>query len=167
MDMDTTCLRFFDFSSPYFFRSHHDFAAVGNIMKCPANSPVMKFCFEEASKRVGSKNSDWDLPIRILNDGINQYDLTCYIDGGETCPPDQWGHIENYVFGNAEAYASYYFIHWLNEEWRTKGLNKNCGFSGSTYQSLLHEYVIPHRVKRPTLAYQMKLILNRLFSANT
>jgi hypothetical protein len=32
-DMDVVCLSPLDFREPYVFRTHHDFAAVGNIMK--------------------------------------------------------------------------------------------------------------------------------------
>ena len=78
-DMDVTCLKPLNFLSPYVFRPHHDMPVVGNVMKCPKDSQLMKYCFERASSEVDENNRDWHLPIQILNDGIEKFNLSEYI----------------------------------------------------------------------------------------
>jgi hypothetical protein len=72
-DMDITCLKAFDITEDYFFRYHHKVGAVGNFMKCPPKSDLMKWCFEHAREKVTEHNNDWMLPIIILNEGIQKF----------------------------------------------------------------------------------------------
>ncbi|HPK87409.1 MAG TPA: glycosyltransferase, partial [Atribacterota bacterium] len=75
VDMDVTCLKTLEFKAQYVFRSHHELKMVGNIMKCPKGSELMKRCFDLASEKVTADNRDWNLPIQILNDQIKYLDL--------------------------------------------------------------------------------------------
>ncbi len=52
VDMDVTCISSLNYEEPYVFRKHHVFDTVGNIMKCPKNSKLMKLCYEEAIKTI-------------------------------------------------------------------------------------------------------------------
>ncbi len=122
-DMDVTCLRPLDFDMPYVFRSHDVFPVVGNLMKCPKGSPLMWDCFEQATDLVTSDNMDWLLPIRILNEQIQQQGLSIYIR--DISNADRWEIVHFYATFPAKPPASYYVLHWMNEEWRAKGLDKN------------------------------------------
>jgi hypothetical protein len=141
VDMDVTCLKYLDFDEDYVFRSHHNMPAVGNIMKCPKESPAMLKSFEEASARVDANNTDWHLPINILNENIKYYNLSgfikCYFSN-----EDKWDDVRELILKNKVLPENFYCIHWVNENWRTKGLDKNDFKIESTLGSLL----IQHRI---------------------
>jgi hypothetical protein len=126
VDMDVTCLKPFDFEAPYVFRTHHDLRIVGNIMKCPPGSELMKVCYEKAVSQVSEVNRDWNLPIKILNETVEALDLGKYIL--ELSNQDSWLVIRKMIRRNAEIPGHWYAIHWVNEEWRRNKVDKNyCG----------------------------------------
>ncbi len=141
VDMDVTCLRPFDFEQPYVFRSHHELQVVGNVMKCPRGSALMKAAYEEAVNSVDAENTDWHKPIEILNRHISALDLTEYIRA-DLSYPDDWRIISKFIKGNASCDQKYYFIHWLNEEWRARHLSKNV----YRYRSLLGSLMAQQKI---------------------
>lgn len=145
VDMDMTCLKVLDFDEPYVFRNHHELAVVGNAMKCPKGSPVMLDCYNEASERVTEENRDWHLPITILNEQIEKHDLLGYIKP-EISNNDMWDELQPFVTGTRKIPATYHLIHWLNEEWRSRGLDKNQVRKGSALGKLMIQYglITPH-----------------------
>jgi hypothetical protein len=150
-DMDVTCLKALDFEPPYVFRTHHDLSVVGNIMKCPPKSELMKRCYERAVAEVDANNRDWNKPIQILNDTIEELDLQQYIV--EMSNRDSWNDVRKMITRRKEIPENWYVIHWVNEEWRRNGINKD--FSGK--KSLLHDlysrYEVP--VKKLKLKEQL------------
>jgi hypothetical protein len=122
-DMDVVCLKPLDLNDPYVFRTHHDFPLVGNIMKCPAGSALMQRCFDRAIKEVDAHNTDWNLPIRILNEEISELELTAYIR--EFSNQDSWRYVRNLMYRNPRIPDHWYVLHLVNEEWRRNKINKN------------------------------------------
>ncbi|MGI6320394.1 MAG: glycosyltransferase [Bacteroidales bacterium] len=122
-DMDVICLKSLDFEQEYVFRTHHNFAVVGNIMKCPKNSPLMKKCFEDAKNSVDGDNLDWDLPIKILNDNIAYFELQEYIQ--DISNEDSWLVVRKYLLRNKKPNKKWFVMHLLNEEWRKNKINKD------------------------------------------
>jgi hypothetical protein len=121
-DMDVICLKPLDFSQPYVFRTHHDFAVVGNIMKCPSGSELMKNCFQKATTTVNAENSDWNLPIKILNDEIVAQKLQDYIV--EFTNRDSWMYVRKLLLRNVKIPESWKALHLVNEEWRRNRIDK-------------------------------------------
>ena len=136
VDMDVTALRPLDFDEPYFFRDHHELMVVGNVMKSPRHSPLMKACYEEASDQVDENNTDWHKPIDILNQNISQLQLKKYIRKGVS-NPDQWDVTKNYISRSEVPPQDWYFIHWQNEEWRSKNIDRNEFYYRSALASLM------------------------------
>ena len=124
VDMDIACFRPLDFPEPYVFRNHHMLKVVGNAMKCPKGSELMWDCYQEASEKVTEENRDWHLPIHILNDQIEKHGLLNYVKPGIS-NNDRWDDLRPFVLGNKKIPDNFYLLHWLNEEWRSRGLNKN------------------------------------------
>lgn len=122
-DMDVTCLKPLDIDSDYFFRSHHELAVVGNVMKCPAGSQLMKQCYEEAIVAVDANNTDWLKPVEILNRHIAALQLQGYISNN-MCNDDRWAQTSRYIWHSDVLPAHWYFIHWQNEEWRRNAVTK-------------------------------------------
>jgi hypothetical protein len=122
--MDVSCLKPLNFDEPYVFRNHHSLNVVGNVMKCPKGSQLMLDCYNEASEKVTQENRDWHLPIQILNDHIDALGLGIYVCKGIS-NLDRWDELRKYVLSNQSPPEEYFFIHWMNEEWRSRGLDKN------------------------------------------
>ena len=79
-DMDVTCLRpLEEIEDEYFFRFHGVLSIVGNIMKVPPKSELMKTCLERSLKVVNSECKDWHLAIRILCYEVERLGLDKYI----------------------------------------------------------------------------------------
>ncbi len=123
VDMDVVCLKYLEFENEYVFRTHHDFAMVGNIMKCPKGSKLMIDCYNEAYKLVDADNKDWNLPISILNKYVQKYGYERYII--EFTNPDSWHYLRKMFIGKFQAPQHWYAVHLLNEEWRRNKINKN------------------------------------------
>lgn len=123
-DMDITCLKPLNFPQPYVFRNHDLLRVVGNLMKCPPGSLLMKSCFEIALKQVTAENRDWLKPVAILNDQIKKYKLLNFIKK-DISNPDRWEIVNRYRCFGSKIPDNYYVLHWMNEEWRSKGIDKN------------------------------------------
>ncbi len=150
VDMDVTCLKPLNFASPYFFRKHHDLRMVGNVMKCPPNSELMYACYIEASREITATNTDWHKPIEILNKYVFQYHLENYIFEGLS-NEDKWDQIKFFVRKNKPFPEAYFFIHWMNEEWRSRRIDKN----DTRYRSALGELMFQYGLmQRPAKDFQ-------------
>lgn len=147
-DMDITCLKPLDFKAPYVFRTHHDLKVVGNIMKCPPKSELMKRCYERAIVEVDADNRDWNKPIQILNYAIEELGLQQYIV--EMSNRDSWNDVRKMIAGKKEIPENWFVIHWVNEEWRRNMINKNYCGENSVLYSLYKKYGVP-LVKLPWL----------------
>ena len=141
-DMDVTCLHPLDFPEPYVFRDHNEtLSVVGNIMKCPAGSQLMLDCYDQASREVDEFNDDWAKPVRILCDAIEKHDLGQFIVKG-LAPSDGWQTIQSLLLSNGSVPPNAYVIHWCNELWRCRGIDKLTVPHGSTYAGLLGRFGI-------------------------
>jgi hypothetical protein len=139
VDMDVTCLKPLDFDQPYYFRNHHDLKVVGNVMRCPKHSELMKRCYEEAIEEVTEHNTDWHKPINILNENIAKLQLEKYIRK-DVSNEDKWDITSRYIWGEDTLPDTWYFIHWQNEEWRMKKVNRNDFYYKSALAGLMREH---------------------------
>ena len=137
--MDVTCLKPLQFNRPYFFRSHHQLAVVGNVMKCPKKSKLMELCFNEAQQNITAENTDWHKPIDILNKYIFNLELSGYIER-ETSNYDRWEETDSYLNSVKPIPKNWFFIHWQNEEWRARKINKADFNPASDFSLLLKKY---------------------------
>jgi glycosyltransferase involved in cell wall biosynthesis len=116
VDMDVTCLRPFEIETEYLFRSHQ-IGAVGNIMKCPKNSPVMRDAYEAAAEVINPQ-STWMAANQILNQQITKHKLT-HLIRDDFCNPDDWRNaVAPMVWEFRQPHRAWHAIHWLNEYWR-------------------------------------------------
>jgi hypothetical protein len=114
-DMDITCLKPLDFPEPYVFRSHR-VGVVGNLMKCPRGSLLMRLTLERALAQL---NAGWHFGNRALSETIAQLGLERYIRA-DICNADSWMDFIRLLVERDEPIPSnYYAVHWVNEFWRT------------------------------------------------
>jgi hypothetical protein len=137
-DMDITCLAPLP-NTPYFFRAHHSLKLVGNLMHCPKASELMRYCYTRAKAEIDSENTDWHRPIQILIDGVEQFALENHITAG-VGNMDHWGETRKFVFQQTRIPSQWIFLHWQNEEWRNRGMNKNQVRFRSTLGKLFQRY---------------------------
>lgn len=117
VDMDVTCLRPFDFKTPYVFRTHR-IGVVGNIVKCPKHSRLMLQTYEQVA-HIADENTEWLAPNRILNENIGRLGLRRYIRSGICNEDSWWDSIKPLIEEDRPLPAGWYAIHWINEFWRT------------------------------------------------
>jgi len=138
-DMDITCLRHINSEKAYFFRPHHELKVVGNLMKCPKGSELMRVCFEEAHTTINEGNTDWHAPIDILNRNIEKLGLEGYISK-EVSNPDQWETTSSFIHSASRPVEPWLFIHWQNEEWRSRQIDRKNFYYNSFFAELLHAH---------------------------
>jgi len=139
VDMDVTCLRPLNILGLYYFRPHHELLLVGNVMKCPKGSELMLRCYEEASRAVDEHNTDWHLPIDILVANVKAMKLEGFIVKGHSTF-DRWDLVQCFLYTRKRLSDDWWFIHWMNEEWRWNNIDKHDFMIGSAYGQLLVEY---------------------------
>jgi len=117
VDMDVTCLQPFNFVEEYVFRPHR-IGVMGNILKCPKGSRLMKDSYEETAATV-NEQSEWLAPNRILNKNVERLGLGQF-SKPDICNVDSWLHIiRHFIEKYAPIPDQWYAIHWINEFWRT------------------------------------------------
>lgn len=133
-DMDVTCLKAPDFGTEYVFRDHWLLLAVGNIMRCPPRSDVMRLSYELALRAVGEDNDDWHKPVRIMCRYIKQLGLSQYVRKG-ICNLDDSAELNTrFICGNEPFPDSWCFVHWCN------AMNGDTSARGGRYHALLREH---------------------------
>ena len=153
VDMDVTCLKPFDFSAEYVFRTHR-VGVVNNILKCPPRSRLMGLTYEQAERET-SEDSPWLQTNRILSRHIRDLKLEDCIRPG-ICNDDDWLRaVKPLVEEDRALPKDWHAIHWINEMWRTlkedegryKGLryvdaapDKDRAPAGGTLSRLYREY---------------------------
>jgi hypothetical protein len=152
VDMDVTCLKPLDFPTPYVFRTHHDLKLVGNIMKCPPKSELMLRCYQKAIAEVDAENRDWNKPIRILNETIEELGLHQYTF--EMSNRDSWNDVRKLIIRKPPVQEHWYIIHWVNEEWRRNKINKD--YAGKN--SVLHDLYVKNNIKIPVLSFHTRVL---------
>ncbi len=158
-DMDITCLKKFNIEQDYFFRFHHKVGAVGNFMKCPKNSLIMKWCYELAIEKVDENNKDWMLPIYILNDGITKFNLINYIQ--KISNNDSFPEVAKLLSSSNNISNEWKIIHWMNEEFRRLNISKEICLPNSTLQQLYSKHNIKYQTYKGFEIIKNKILLSR------
>lgn len=142
-DMDMTCLKALEVKEPYYFRSHPRLPMVGNLMKCPKSSPMMKAAYEMVSAKCNSDTEDWLLSNEILGQQVMEFKLDQYIRSNHS-NPDDWLEVEKFIFQKESVPDHWTIIHWMNEEWRNRGMEKNRVLKDCTLAEYMNQYNIAY-----------------------
>lgn len=145
-DMDVTCLKPLSIhTTDYYFRFHGVLSVVGNIMKCPPRSELMRLCFERSDQEINETTKDWHQAIRILCYYIEFLGLSQYIRY-DTCNLDiAHDFYRDYLDrpGSLDQIPEGYdFLHWMNS------MNPRCA-QGSVLDLLFKKY----KCHEPLLKY--------------
>ena len=117
VDMDITCLRPLDIRAPYLFRSHR-IGVMGNLIKCPRHSAMMRRAYEETLARA-NRHAKWLYANRILTAQVRKSRLSRFIRH-DICNEDSWtGAVQFMLDHDLQIPKAWYAIHWINEMNRT------------------------------------------------
>lgn len=147
VDMDVTCLKPFNIETEYYFRAHPILPMIGNVMKCPKNALVMLQTYEDVKEKCDSNTSDWLLSNKILNQKIQDLQLSNFIQSSLS-NEDDWLEIERLLYAGHPVKSHWQFIHWMNEEWRSRGIQKDTHFSNSYLAKLFQQYGLNTKEQR-------------------
>ena len=114
-DMDVVCLKpLEEITDEYWFRSHGILSVVGNIIKCPPKSELMRLCYDKAVKEVNSEQNDWHHAIRILCFYIEYLGLDKFIHK-DKCNLDRLEPVRKLLYDKSfKIPKNCHFIHWMN-----------------------------------------------------
>lgn len=156
-DMDVTCLKMPENDTPYLFRysKRRDHWIVGNIMKVPVGSELMRRCYQEALV-INEDNRDWMAPIKILNSNIENLGLTGFAK--VISNDDSWPEVSRLATKNAAADEQWSFIHWMNEEFRRLEIAKHVYLPDTFLGQLMQQYQLgtPITERKERIKYQLK-----------
>jgi glycosyltransferase involved in cell wall biosynthesis len=149
VDMDVTCLRPFDFETPYLFRPHK-IGVVGNLLKAPKGSELMRQTFE-MSEGLASEGVPWLALNKILTRNIYELGLQHYVRDGIVNDDAEAGEIIRAYAGSGFKVPPqrWYAIHWTNEFWGTRAAQRDLAQPFPTKDapapgSFLHELYRKH-----------------------
>jgi hypothetical protein len=148
VDLDTICLKPFDFPGEYVFASHlqKDGASIvcNGMLKSPAGSEFCAYACRVCESKDPSRLVWGETGPSLTTEAVNRLGLRQYVVPAETfCPVH--GHVWESIFD-----ASYqhqfgpetYAVHLWNELWRREGLDKNKRYdTGCLYELLKATYL--------------------------
>lgn len=150
-DMDTICLRPFDFSEEYVFSSE---IAQGQevinsgICKAPAGSEAMAYAWGVCEQKNPDKLVWGETGPRLMGEAVRKYSLERYKQPAQVfCP---LGYSEWHKVLEPEADVGLdkrsRAIHLWNERWRAAGQDKNAGYpERCLYEQLKRTYLTLHQ----------------------
>lgn len=164
VDTDIVCLKHFDFKSDYLFAGEKTQANSlerkkygqtwinGCIMKIPANSDLMNYCYNETMKSNDelSKSGGWELGPPILSMGIRKYKFTEFIMPYKTFLPINWWEWKDIISYSLlikirltfRLIQNVYAVHLWSSMWNRENLDKNEIFHPkSLYEILKKKYL--------------------------
>lgn len=149
VDMDTVCLKHFDFVDEFIFSSESSdpycrFLVNTTFIKSPSNSRFLKDCIEFIEER-GVENLHWgELGVNLISRMIFRNGIQKYIQPSEFFCPVSGYRLDLLISDtNYSPSDKTYAIHWWHELWRRNNLNKNSTFSkGSIYERLKNKFQI-------------------------
>jgi glycosyltransferase involved in cell wall biosynthesis len=146
VDMDVTCLQRFDFAEAYWFRTHR-IGVVGNIMKCPSGSELMRVLYQAAASSVDAA-SQWLAANQLLSEYVAALGLSNFVHD-DLCNPDDWRVVRPMIEGFRAPPDQWVAIHWGHEFWRSVGSKEGLDKESPPPGSLLHELYRVHGVIDP------------------
>jgi hypothetical protein len=146
VDLDTICLKPFDFPQEHVFSSemHHGTPVVNSaVIKVPKGSEFCEYAWRVCQGK-NIENLIWgETGPRLAGEAVELLGLRQYVAVPEVfCPvdPDTWEEIFD-PNGRAEFGADTCAVHLWNELWRREGLDKNATYApGCIYERLKLAY---------------------------
>lgn len=149
VDLDTICLRPFDFPEAHVFSSEVDKGLeviTSGIIKAPAGSEVMAYAWEVCQGKKPEQLVWGETGPRLMDEAVRKSSFEhCTKPHKVFCPLgyDEWQRVLDPEPGlSLQDDLGVYAIHFWNEKWRTAGYDKNAQYSqGCLYELLKRRYM--------------------------
>jgi Alpha 1,4-glycosyltransferase conserved region/Glycosyltransferase sugar-binding region containing DXD motif len=148
VDLDTVCLKPFDFAEEFVFASHlqKDGNAIvcSGMIKAPPHSAFCDYAWRACQEKDPTRLVWGETGPLLTSEAVERFDLHRYVQGASAfCPVH--GHVWESIFDpdfvhefGSETYA----VHLWNELWRREGLDKDARYaSGCLYERLKSAYL--------------------------
>jgi Glycosyltransferase sugar-binding region containing DXD motif len=147
VDLDTVCLKPFDFESHYVFSSErHELRDLVDcaVIKSPPGSDFARYCWDTCN-RLQTEELKWgETGPRLVAAAVEEFALQAFVHRPETfCPIDyrSWESVLNPSIGDSVG-AGTYAIHLWQEQWRRSARDKDQRYAaGCLYEQLRSRYL--------------------------
>ncbi len=143
VDADVICLKPFDLNRDYVFaversENYQEQKIASCVIKVPANSAIMNYCYEQAISTINVENLAWGtIGPDLIHQAVVKYHLQEYATSYLDFCPIHWREHFKLIDGKTPIPVNSYAIHFWNEVWRRNGLDKDAIYTSSSIYSLL------------------------------
>jgi Glycosyltransferase sugar-binding region containing DXD motif len=131
-DMDTVCLKPFDFEAAYVFSSeplyvHGPDVLNSGIIKTPAGSAIMAYTWQVCQSKNPAELRWGETGPQLMQAAVQKFALESYIKPSTVFCPFNWIEWENVLKADMtwDFDPATHAVHLWNEMWRRAGRNKN------------------------------------------
>lgn len=158
VDMDTVCLREFDFDYDHVFASEDTLPTrnstgtlgsephpTGSFIRAPCRSDVMRWCWDECMKVAPAEaQRPWGrVGPQLLKRAIENFSLQARVELPSVFCPVPWWQVDRFIFEDISAcIRGSYGVHLWSEMWKRRGINRGNIDAKSWYGQLQHKYII-------------------------
>jgi len=150
VDMDTVCLKPFDFDDDFVFSSETSDPYIRTLVNTTfiKSLPGAKFLIDclDFLKIRGIENIHWgELGVNLISRMIFRNGLGEFVKQPEIfCPLS--GYRLDLLINDSDYHLpdNSYALHWWNELWKRKGLNKNSEYSSNSIYEVLKRKYLKH-----------------------
>jgi hypothetical protein len=148
VDLDTVCLKPFDFAEDYVFGSHMQASGAivtcGGMLKAPAGSPFCEYAWSVCQTKDPRKLVWGETGPMLVTAAVRSLGLERYVaDVDAFCPLH--GHVWEEIFDPAVTHVfreRTFAVHLWNELWRREGIDKDAPHPpGCLYEKLKSRYL--------------------------
>ncbi|EEI92473.1 hypothetical protein HMPREF0765_2088 [Sphingobacterium spiritivorum ATCC 33300] len=129
VDMDSVCLKYFDFEEEYCFSLESDDIVNNGFIKAPKKAEFLKDCIHYIDTK-GLDNVMWlNFGPFLFTNVLKQYDSSAFIKSKDYFCPVNWQDTDKLIQPPLISISEEsYSIHLWHEMWRQKGLDKDATF---------------------------------------
>lgn len=148
VDMDTICLRYFDFEKDYCFSIEHNSKIDRieqyslNILKAPAGSRIMETSLLAIDRIIQSGQPvPWRAFLQVFRAIARNYNMTPFVPGRSTFNPITWDEVSGLIEipNDISIDDDVYAIHFFNSIWTRYGICKNSTYPKGCFYEILKE----------------------------
>jgi hypothetical protein len=149
IDLDTVCLRPFDFEAPYVIATEPDKTVANGVLRVPAGSELMAYTYERC-RRLGRKRKKWGTTgPALLAEAVREKGLERYEVPHQTLIPIDWPDWERFLDPDIrwEFPPETYALHLWNAMWVQNRRDKEATYPANCLYEQLKRRYLPGRAQ--------------------
>jgi hypothetical protein len=150
VDMDSTCLKPFNFAAEYVIKPHKMCGTVANVLKAPQGCRFLETCIENTRQQINSDNGSWVKPVQIFDSAVREHKLEEYI-----VPVHYFGHdnaddlaiIKRGNYTKNQHILPEYIVHWCHEaSYGLWNIREICDWDKPLPLSIYHRLLLKNKL---------------------